>query len=63
MSELCLDMVFEARPIGSHLREEAGSIWLIFVMEKENSFKVPVWKALILQRLPFVCINNRFYIT
>ena len=42
MSELYLDMVFEARPIGSHLREAAGSIWPIFVMEKEKSFKFPV---------------------
>lgn len=42
MSESYLDMVFEARPIESHLREEAGSIWSIFMMEKENSFKFSV---------------------
>lgn len=42
VSELYLDMVFEARPIESHLREEAGSIWSIFMMEKENSFEFSV---------------------
>ena len=44
-----------------------GGSWIHLVNfhdgEGEFLWVLSYWKALILQRLPFICINNRFYIT